>query len=287
MHYPEFEVLGDGCPVSYALFDCMLCKALSDALQVWTQFSKNATFEIDFHSRNCVNLTLEYNHEHYHLYQMQFHSPSEHSIGGGYFAAEAHMIHYSEDAGYLVLGIMLQLSAAALQFTNNSFLDRIWKAGGINSYTGNSVDLENMANPLNPYEQLMPGSPMHFLYEGSFTTPPCTEDVTWLVYESPVMISQYDLDTIRTATSALDSTTVNADGNSNRPIQPRNDRHIYMYTGAVSETEIETTTDDEYVTQADEALSISLAALCISTGILMATVYICVSVRQNRVAPKF
>jgi len=64
-----------------------------------------------------------------------------------------------------------------------------------------------------------------FVYEGSFTTPPCTEGVLWHVYTEPVRLSEGQFAKLRSV--------VNSDGerleNNFRPIQPLNYRKVLMH----------------------------------------------------------
>merc|ERR1719383_540797 len=67
-------------------------------------------------------------------------------------------------------------------------------------------------------------SPYNF-YKGSFTNPPCGSRILWAVFAKPVGISKRQLEILR------DMTTVNGDKvpyNAQRPIQPLNDRKVYL-----------------------------------------------------------
>ena len=64
----------------------------------------------------CNNLQLSYQSTQYNLVQIHFHTPSEHTFGGGYYDAEAHLVHQNplNTKQYLVLGVMLQASAVKI-----------------------------------------------------------------------------------------------------------------------------------------------------------------------------
>ena len=61
--------------------------------------------------------------------------------------------------------------------------------------------------------QLVPAEPGHFLYTGSLPTPPCTEDVLWVVMKQPLPIADDQL--------AVFARLYPRNG---RPIQPANGR---------------------------------------------------------------
>jgi carbonic anhydrase len=56
----------------------------------------------------------------------------------------------------------------------------------------------------------------YFLFKGSLTVPPCTEDVTWYVLKDQLPISKSDLDYAR-----------KIQGDNTRPLQPGNNRVIF------------------------------------------------------------
>jgi carbonic anhydrase len=49
-----------------------------------------------------------------------------------------------------------------------------------------------MSAVFNP-ETFLPGNREYYRYEGSPTTPPCTEGVHWIVLKNPVTVSSEDL----------------------------------------------------------------------------------------------
>jgi carbonic anhydrase len=108
----------------------------------------------------------------YRLQQFHFHSPAEHAIGGHTYAAEMHLVHKS-DAGKLLVVAILFASGA-----ENATLAPVWSAmpeRGAPAVVvpGKTIDIAS----------LLPSAPRYFRYDGSLTTPPCTEGVTWLVVE--------------------------------------------------------------------------------------------------------
>lgn len=225
----------------------------------------------------CSNLSLTYNGTQYYMLQTHFHSPSEHSIGGGYFSAEAHLVHRSASGALLVIGLFLQEAAESFTPSNNSYLDVFWDAAGPDTIAGITTDVTNFRKSLNPYASFLPGRQTHYVYNGSLTTPPCYESVQWLVYDQPVMISTDDLYIIRKAIAALPHTLVSAAGNNNRvPSRPLNGRSVKMYLGdgVCSTTSTVTSDDDEGCggcdsSQTTAALAIAVVSLCVAVGSLV------------------
>jgi len=215
-------------------------KTTEGGCKKWTQFTSTGVFEVAFNKSSenayCDNLKVNLNGEDYHLLQMHLHSPSEHTIGGGKFGAEAHMVHLSNSGKYLVVGVFLDVTPATKNSFDNNFFSTLWSAGGYDGSNsaalysqlaeGQEIDSKKT---LNPYRDLTPADTSMFHYNGSLTTPPCMvpNGVSWWLFQQPVMISAMDLDKIRSSVKAHPGNLLDAQGDNARPIQPLNGRKIY------------------------------------------------------------
>lgn len=142
---------------------------------------------------------------YYTLTHLQFHRPSPERIGGRAFDMAVHL-HHRDDKGRLaVVAIMLDSGP----HHGHGLIERLWRE--LPRATSRwhepplTIDLAS----------LIPPDGAHFLYNGSLTTPPCTEGVTWAVMKTPIRIS----------TAQLERFAARYPRNS-RPIQPRHDRRI-------------------------------------------------------------
>lgn len=117
----------------------------------------------------------------YELVQYHFHTPSEHAVGGKRFAMEVHFVHQkigSKDLG--VLGVFLVPGAANRTFAK--------LASAFPQQAGQEADVAD----LNP-RSLVPFPINYWAYEGSLTTPPCSEIVDWMVAKSPIQVAAADI----------------------------------------------------------------------------------------------
>jgi len=138
------------------------------------------------------------------LKQFHFHSPSENLIEGKSFAMEMHLVHSDTDGNLAVIAIMFN------EGTENEALAEIWqlmpaKAGDKSSLTALFAAIE-----------LLPQNRDFYRFNGSLTTPPCTEGVRWVVMKTPVAASQ---DQFAAFTGVMQHP-------NNRPVQAINARLI-------------------------------------------------------------
>ena len=65
-----------------------------------------------------------------------------------------------------------------------------------------------------------PTSDRHaYRYQGSLTTPPCSEDVSWIVFSKPLQLSKQRIDAFVAIVSG-----------NNRPVQPLGQRTVLIGT---------------------------------------------------------
>ena len=94
---------------------------------------------------------------------LHFHTPSEHTFYGEHFDLELHIVHKYKENGKLgaVLGIMFEESEE-----DNQLIDSLLYA-----MEGGNVDLGLFISKLD-YASF-------YSYDGSLTSPPCTEGIKW------------------------------------------------------------------------------------------------------------
>ena len=94
------------------------------------------------------------------------------------------------------------------------FLARLW------AHMPKQIDKEVVvADEAINVTELLPSDMTYSYYNGSLTTPPCSEGVAWLVLKEPVEASEEQLDTFRSAVGFA----------NNRPLQPVNTRVIVTW----------------------------------------------------------
>lgn len=120
--------------------------------------------------------------EGYELKQFHFHAPSEHRVKGETFPMEVHFVHRNPETGsFGVLGVFLRAGG------NNEAFAKLSRS--FPEKNGDEVVLE----AFDP-NGLLPPELDYWLYEGSLTTPPCSEDVDWMIARTPVDVNGEDIE---------------------------------------------------------------------------------------------
>lgn len=108
----------------------------------------------------------------YALAQFHIHHPSEHLIAGRRFPLEIHFVHKGEGGEIVVVGVLVR------EGTENATLARV--LASIDKMPGGTIDPA----------RLLPAARSFYRYEGSLTTPPCSEVVHWIVLDTPITASR-------------------------------------------------------------------------------------------------
>jgi carbonic anhydrase len=119
----------------------------------------------------------------YELLQFHFHSPSEHLVQGRRFAMEVHFVHQRNGGdGLGVIGVFLDRGKS------NPVFAKI--AAGFPTTAKGKARIIDGADP----NGLLPKSLKYWKYEGSLTTPPCSEVVDWMIMTDPIQAAAADID---------------------------------------------------------------------------------------------
>jgi len=139
----------------------------------------------------------------FELKQFHFHNPSENNINGKSFPLEAHFVHASKAGELAVVAVMFEEGA------QNKALTELWAKMPQNVGDKNPIDAKNL-------DALLPKDRDYYRFNGSLTTPPCTEGVRWLVMKKSVMLSAAQIETFKKVMHH----------HNNRPLQARHARMI-------------------------------------------------------------
>ena len=119
----------------------------------------------------------------FRLVQFHFHRPSEEMIDGKQFEMVVHLVHKDSQERLAVVAVLVEVGArqpVIQTVLNNLPLEK----GEEIAVTSTSLDIS----------QMLPQSRRYFTYMGSLTTPPCSEDVLWVVMKQPVQATADQLD---------------------------------------------------------------------------------------------
>ncbi len=130
------------------------------------------TVEFDLEEKNYLIL----HNIKFELVQFHWHSQSEHTVEGRHFPLELHLVHKNKN-NIAVLGVLVDIIE---EDRKPHFFDNI---PAIGKHQKTRVDLS----------QLIPQSKSHYYYQGSLTTPPCTEGVQWIVFDQHIKVSRKQL----------------------------------------------------------------------------------------------
>ncbi len=144
--------------------------------------------------------------DRYDLLQLHFHSPSEHTVDGEATALEMHLVHKDESGHLAVIGVMFDAGRP------NQLLERFWdllppEEGPATHHEDVELDLAD----------LVPMERATYRYDGSLTTPPCTEGVQWIVFRERMHASREQIAAFHEIV-----------GDTNRPVQPLHEREVQL-----------------------------------------------------------
>jgi carbonic anhydrase len=212
---PAYRIARDGrsqSPIDIVTRDLTVDNALAAPLAAY----RETRFEIE-NNGHTIELTpvsagnrAVIDGDLYELRQFHFHAPGEHLVDGAPFAMELHLVHENAWGNLAVIGILIE------EGSHNETLGEIFenlprdKTG--EGAAGPEVTI-NLAD-------LFAGSGVMYRYEGSLTTPPCTEGVKWSILGQPITMSPAQIDAFRRLYRG-----------NNRPVQNRYGRQVYEVKG--------------------------------------------------------
>ena len=148
--------------------------------------------------------TIVANGKTFELKQFHFHNPSENHIKGKSFPMEAHFVHAAKDGSLAVVAVMLEEGA------ENAALKKLWAQMPQHAGVKNAMKAKVAAT------ELLPKSRDYYRFNGSLTTPPCSEGVLWMVMKTPVSLSAAQVEAFHHVMHHA----------NNRPIQATNARPV-------------------------------------------------------------
>lgn len=155
------------------------------------------SIEFDMDEDNFIAV----DNKRFKLKQLHFHADSEHRINGKQFPAEMHLVHEAADGQLVVIALLIEIGESSVY---DHIFDKIPRIG------------EQVKVDLN-LEKFIPENKGRYSYIGSLTTPPCSEDVLWLIFKQHLSVPQKQLQKFEAFYS-----------HNYRPTQKTYERQIYF-----------------------------------------------------------
>uniref|UniRef100_A0A2K6G200 Carbonic anhydrase n=1 Tax=Propithecus coquereli TaxID=379532 RepID=A0A2K6G200_PROCO len=172
--------------------------------------------------------------------QMHFHwggasseiSGSEHTVDGIRHVIEIHIVHYNskyesydvaKDSpdGLAVLAAFAEVKDYAENTYYSSFISHLANI----QYAGQSTTLTGL-----DLKDMLPANLQHYYsYQGSLTTPPCTENVHWFVLADSVKLSKTQVLKLENSLLDHENKTINNDYRRTQPLNHRVVEANFMY----------------------------------------------------------
>ncbi|XP_041103105.1 carbonic anhydrase [Polyodon spathula] len=221
---------------SQAHYDASL-KPLSiqyDAATAKSILNNGHSFQVDFVDSDDrsvlkggpVSGTYRLRQFHFHWGSSDEHG-SEHTVEGKKYPAELHLVHWNsgkypsfgesaaQPDGLAVVGVFLKIGNA------NPHLQKIIDAFDAIKEKGKQTSFSDF-NPAT----LLPGSLDFWTYDGSLTTPPLLESVTWIVLKETISVSAQQMARFRSLLFTGDGEAPCHMMNNFRPPQPLKQRKV-------------------------------------------------------------
>lgn len=135
---------------------------------------------------------LYYGDKTYDLQYISVHTPGEHAVGGEDFPLEIQFVHRAESGEVSILSVLYKQGLAS------DFLEEVITVAPSNAGSQSATsELDLQAAIPKDITQYAQGSRIgfpHYTYEGSLSTPPCTENVQWFVCSKPGFASKRQID---------------------------------------------------------------------------------------------
>lgn len=159
---------------------------------------------------NYVLLVKNNTKYQFDIVNIHYHCESEHHVDGHEYKCEMHLVHkrtsptdQGDDKIYLVIGVFLETKSG--------------QAASPILPTSGTLDLSVLFYP----------NQWFYYYEGGLTTPPCSEQVNWLVMKDPVYVSEQQIKDLDSWIK--DYVVKEANSHSEEPYdQTGNDRDVQM-----------------------------------------------------------
>jgi len=126
--------------------------------------------------------SIEVDGKRYELLQFHFHKPSEEKVDGKSYAMVAHLVHKNAEGKLAVVAVLFDKGGG------NPVIASVWK----NLPKEKEKEMA-VADVTIDATNLLPPTKGYYKFAGSLTTPPCSEEVTWLVLKTPVKIADAEI----------------------------------------------------------------------------------------------
>jgi carbonic anhydrase len=185
--YARQDLWGGECRTGHVQSPIVIRNAVPEQLQVldFRGYQSGTPIIVNDCNHHMIEVfvaagsTLNYAGHTYKLVRFHFHEPAENTINGGQpQAMEIHLVHEAVDDPKLGLVVAVLVRRGG----ENDLITTLWRhipARGIRANPDITINAGG----------LLPEKKGYYTFQGSLTTPDCTEGITWIVFKDAITFS--------------------------------------------------------------------------------------------------